>query len=191
MVTIRRDSTMTDTLPTFRYHPDPIGTGSIVPSEAECHACGRVRGFIYSGPVYAEEDLDESLCPWCIADGTAATKFGATFVDEDGIGDYGSWDSVPPEVVEEVAQRTPAFSGWQQERWWTHCHDAAEFLGVAGRQELEGRWPDVIPAIRDEAGYDDSEWAEYFTALDREHGPTAYVFRCRHCGQLGGYSDSH
>jgi len=98
---------------------------------------------------------------------------------------------VSPEVAEEIAQRTPAFSGWQQERWWTHCHDAAEFLGVAGRHELEARWRDVIPAIRAEAGYDDGEWAEYFAALDREHGPTAYVFRCRHCGQLGGYSDSH
>jgi len=182
---------MTDTLPTFRYHPDPIGTGSIVASDTACRACGRVRGFIYTGPAYAEEELAESLCPWCIADGTAAAKFAATFVDGDGVGDYGSWDSVTPAVVEEVTQRTPAFSGWQQERWWTHCHDAAEFLGVAGRRELEDHWPDAIPAIRAEAGYGDSDWADYFAALDRQHGPTAYVFRCRHCGQLGGYSDSH
>jgi uncharacterized protein CbrC (UPF0167 family) len=178
-------------LPTFRYHPDPLATGAIRPSDEECICCSQARGFIYTGPVYAEEDLDDSLCPWCIADGTAAATFAATFVDEDGIGGYGAWDPVPAAVTQEVAQRTPAFSGWQQERWWTHCRDAAEFLGVAGRRELEERWPGAIPLIRTEAGYEASDWAEYFAALDRQHGPTAYVFRCHHCGQLGGYSDSH
>ena len=44
----------------------------------------------------------------------------------------------------------------------------------------------AIPSIRTEAGYQDSDWAEYFAALNNhEHGPTAYVFRCRHCGTLG------
>ena len=26
-------------------------------------------------------------------------------------------------------------------------------------------------------------------ALDKEGSPTAYMFRCRKCGQLGGYQD--
>jgi uncharacterized protein CbrC (UPF0167 family) len=37
---------------------------------------------------------------------------------------------VPADVVEEVAHRTPGFSTLQQARWWTHCGDAAAFLGV-------------------------------------------------------------
>ena len=30
---------MAEPLPTFRYHPDPIGTGSIAPTDEECEAC--------------------------------------------------------------------------------------------------------------------------------------------------------
>ena len=180
------------TLPVFRYHPDPIDTGSIVPSDAVCRSCGRPRGYIYPGAPYAEEDLEGAICPWCIADGSAARRFGAEFTDAAGVGGYGRWDAVPPPVAEEVSERTPGFTGWQQEQWWTHCGDAAAFLGLAGRAELESRWPEAIAAVREEAGYhDEQEWQDYFRALERARGPTAYVFRCLHCGQHGAYSDIH
>ena len=107
---------MADPLPTFRYHPDPLATGSVVASNATCRCCGQAPGLMYAGPVYANEDLDDELCPWCIADGSAAARFGAEFVDSAGVGGYGDWDRVPPAVVVEVSQRTPSFSGWQQER---------------------------------------------------------------------------
>ena len=180
---------MTEPFPQFRYHPDPLATGSIVPSTTVCRRCSRVRGYIYVGPVFAVADLDEAICPWCIADGSAAREFGAEFTDSAGVGDYGSWDAVPAAVVEEVSQRTPGFSGWQQERWWTHCGDAAAFLGRAGRREVETRWPDVVAALKKEAGMEGETWDEYFAALDADGSPTAYIFRCRGCGQLGGYSD--
>ena len=178
-------------LPIFRYHPDPLATGSIVVSDATCRSCRRERGYIYAGPVYAEEELDDALCPWCIADGSAASRFGAEFVDAEGIGGYGAWEEVPPAVAAEVSQRTPGFSGWQQERWWTHCADAGEFLGPAGAIELRSEWAAALPAIKADVDYDGVEWDEYVAALDRDRGPTAYVFRCRHCGALGGYSDHH
>ena len=38
--------------------------------------------------------------------------------------------------------------------------DAAAFLAATGRQELEDRWPDAIPPIRTEAGYQDGDWAD-------------------------------
>ena len=72
---------MPDRLPTFRYHPEPLTSGSIVSSDLTCQCCGRARGYIYTGPVYAEEELNEALCPWCIADGSAAGRFQANFVD--------------------------------------------------------------------------------------------------------------
>ena len=106
----------TMSLPSFRYHPDPIATGSVKPSEAVCTVCGRARGLIYAGPVYGgEEDYDEAICPWCIADGTAHDKLGVEFADASGVGGYGVWEPVPDAVVEEVAFRTPCFTGWQQE----------------------------------------------------------------------------
>ena len=182
---------MPPALPTFRYHPDPIDSGSIVSSDATCRSCGQARGYIYTGPVYAREELDDSICPWCIADGSAAARFHAEFVDPEAIGDYGNWEAVPSEVVEEIAKRTPGFSGWQQERWWTHCGDAAEFLGVAGKEELLERWPQAVDAIRVESEHTGATWDEYFAALSRDQGPTAYIFKCRHCGSMGGYSDIH
>ncbi|MES2523036.1 MAG: CbrC family protein [Gemmatimonadota bacterium] len=180
---------MTEPLPSFRYHPDPLGTGSIATSPEACRRCERQRGYIYTGPVYANEELGEAFCPWCIADGSAAQEFDAEFTDSEGVGDYGAWDAVPPEVVDEVTRRTPGFIGWQQERWWTHCADAAEFLGRAGRRELSERWPDAVPVLMAEAGLDGAGWTAYAAELDTEGSPTAYIFRCRHCGQLGGYSD--
>src|SRR5918992_4376302 len=100
-------------LPAFRYHPDPLETGSIKVSEDMCVCCERARGFLYTGPVYAEDELDDALCPWCIADGSAHDRFDAEFTDAAGVGL--GWELVPDEVVEEVAHRTPGFTGWQQE----------------------------------------------------------------------------
>ncbi len=177
-------------LPHFKYHPNPMGTESIVESDTECCCCGQKRGYIYVGPVYAEEDYDESICPWCIADGSAYQKLDASFTDECGIGGYGDWDNVPQEVISEIAYRTPCFCGWQQERWWTHCGDAGEFLGRAGCKELMEYGPEAISSIQDDTGLDDGpEWDEFFNALDKDGSPTAYIFKCRKCGKLGGYQD--
>ncbi len=179
-----------ETLPTFKYHPDPVKTGSIKPSSAECICCGKSRGYFYAGPVCAVEEYDESICPWCIADGSAHEKLDASFHDESGVGGGGMWDDVPEAVVEEIAFRTPGFSAWQQEQWWSHCGDAAQFLGRAGRAELEGAGPQAIAAIQESTGLEDGEqWDEFFAALDKDGSPTAYLFKCSKCGQLGGYQD--
>jgi uncharacterized protein CbrC (UPF0167 family) len=65
-------------LPDFRYHPDPLGSGSVIASAESCDACGQARGYVYDGPVYAEDD-QWVFCPWCIADGTAARRYDAEF----------------------------------------------------------------------------------------------------------------
>jgi hypothetical protein len=176
-------------LPQFKYHPDPLATGSVAPSDVVCACCGRSRGYVYTGPVYAEEELVDCICPWCISDGTAHEKFGASFTDESGIGGYGDWCKVPDEVMEEVAYRTPGFSGWQQEQWWTHCNDAAQFTGRCGQKELEALGSKAIEAIRGNAGLEGKEWQTLLSALDKDGSPTAYLFRCTRCGSLGGYQD--
>ena len=94
-------------------------------------------------------------------------------------------------MADEIVFRTPGFNSWQSERWWVCCNDAALFLGPVGKEQLEQYGSEAIAAIRAECGYEGDEWQEYLDALDRDHGPTAYVFRCRHCGKLGGYSDCH
>jgi uncharacterized protein CbrC (UPF0167 family) len=188
---MRQELTMSgETLPQFKYHPDPVATGSVEKSDATCVCCGRARGYVYTGPVYAIAEYDRNICPWCIADGTAHEKLKASFQDEAGIGGYGDWDPVPLEVMEEVAYRTPGFSGWQQEQWWTHCGDAGMFVGRAGREEVEEAGEDAIAAVRASAGIeDDDEWEEFFDSLDKDASPTAYLFKCPKCGKYGGYQD--
>jgi uncharacterized protein len=182
---------MRDELPKFKYHPDPVTTGVVQASEKSCVACGRARGYIYTGPVYAERELNEQICPWCIADGAAHERLGAEFVDAQGVGGYGTWDEVPVSIVRELVERTPCFSGWQQERWFTCCGDGAAFIGRAGKTELQAAGEAALHAVRSESGYEGRNWEEYFDALDADGSPTAYLFQCLHCGKIGGYSDCH
>lgn len=176
-------------LPSFRYHADALATGSVAASENVCAACEQQRGYIYTGPVYGEDDHEDDICPWCIADGTAHEKLGTDFVDSDGIGGYGDWEEVPLAVREEVAFRTPGFTGWQQERWFTCCKDAACFIGRAGYKELLALGAGAIEAIRVESELDGEEWEDYLKGLQKDDQPTAYLFRCLHCRKIGGYSD--
>jgi uncharacterized protein len=85
-------------LPQFRYHPDPVRSGSVIASDAQCVCCSARRGFIYAGPVYSERELDEMLCPWCIAEGSAHQTFDASFADPACFP-----DDIPHEIVEEIA----------------------------------------------------------------------------------------
>jgi uncharacterized protein CbrC (UPF0167 family) len=113
-------------LPIFCYHRDPIATGSVRRSDATCEVCGQARGSEYNGPVVSAMVEEPVICPWCIADGSAATKFDAWFTDTG----QETPDDVPAEALDEIGRRTPGFNGWQQEHWLYHCGDGASFLGV-------------------------------------------------------------
>ena len=119
---------MSEPLPAFRYHPDPVGTGSVAASAKECRCCGRSRGYIYTLAPYTEEEVDEeSVCPWCIADGSAHAKLQAEFIDANGIP-----DDVPEAVAAQLVERTPGYASWQTEEWRACCDDAAAYLGPFG-----------------------------------------------------------
>lgn len=167
----------TPTFPAFRYHPDPIATGSVVADAGECESCGEQRGFVYRGPIYCVDEI-EVVCPWCIADGRAAATFDASFTDvvEPPAG-------VRSEVVDEILHRTPGFAGWQQERWLFHCGDAAEFLGRVGHAELLDH-PDALDMLAS-----DGNPPELVEALSTDGDATGYLFRCLSCGQHLAYAD--
>lgn len=177
-------------LPKFVYHPDPLASGSIGASEAACRCCRRKRGYIYLGPVYSErDDLDDALCPWCIADGKAHEKFEASFADEASFP-----EEIPPEVVEVVAYRTPGFNSWQQEQWLACCGDAAAFLEPIGHAEITARYPRLegalVTYIVQELNISGSAAIRFLQSLRRDASPTAYVFQCRHCDAQPVYVDS-
>lgn len=157
----------------------------IVPSGVACICCGQARGYIYTGPVYAVEDLDDQLCPWCIADGSAAERFKASFTG----GTLA--DDVLPEVFSAVGTRTPGFTAWQEPHWLFHCGDGAAFIGLAGSGELTA-YPDALEMLRQEAtsrGWPPEEVNQYLSSLDKDDQPTAYLFRCRVCEKYLAYSD--
>ena len=118
---------MSEELPQFKYHPSPLVTGMVEPSSTLCGCCQQVRCFIYVGPVHGEQDLQESLCPWCIADGSASTHLGTSFADDLPLRKADLHES----IIAEVHLRTPAYTSWQQEEWLTHCNDACEYHGDA------------------------------------------------------------
>ncbi len=113
--------------PEFPYHPDPVQTGAVIAATTPCALCGHAYGCIYVGPVFAvDEDVPSPLCPWCIADGSAAARLQVEFTDvrRDDVP-----DDVPGRVLDEIAERTPGFSGHRQEHWLYHCADGAAFVG--------------------------------------------------------------
>lgn len=173
-------------LPTFGYHPDPVATGAFERIDRRCRVCGDRRGWAYVLGAYGPEDLRDSVCPWCIADGSAAERCGVRFtvVDDAPAG-------LSPEVVTELETRTPGFSGWQQERWLFHCNDGAAFLGAVGWESLEEH-PDALAAVRSQVagwGLEPVDVDALVGSLDVDGSATAYLFRCRHCATHLAYAD--
>ena len=167
-------------LPQFRYHPDPLRTGSIIVSQQPCRRCEQARGYVYTGPVYSEHDLDDAICPWCIADGSAATLFDALFIDEEAL----STDA-PERVYEELCRRTPGYNSWQAESWPVCCDDATALVNSAGITELRRDFPGWEGALLNYIVYEmqisGRAALNLMESLDRDAGPTAYLFECLHC----------
>jgi len=166
-------------LPTFRYHPNPVATGNFKESDKVCVCCGEARGYIYTGSVYARERLRDSICPWCIADGSAARKFRALFSDSEPLVQSG----VPEETIEEVTTRTPGYNSWQQEIWLSCCKDACEFHGDAPRQELLALQGEGLVKTLAEWHWNEKNWPQFVQYYKPGGNPAVYKFVCRHCGK--------
>jgi uncharacterized protein CbrC (UPF0167 family) len=179
---------MTDSAPPhFRYHPDPVDSGAFEEVTFTCACCSKVRSWRYRLPAYGTSDLRDSLCPWCIADGSAAARFDLVFTDL-----HDTWDpEVDLGVREEIERRTPGFSGWQQERWLFHCGDAAAYVGSGGWgdvRDLPGAVADLRAQVAD-WGFDDEEIDAFVESLDVDASPVAHIFGCLACGRHLAYAD--
>ena len=162
--------------PKFRLSPNAYALDLFVAESGICSCCGQARELKYNSSFYSREEPDY-LCPWCIADGRAAAKYGAQFVS-DIMGD------VPDEVVDTVMHRTPGFVSWQGEQWLTHCGDAALFLGGVGWDQLKDM-PDAIASLLDEGIDEDA-----LPLITSEGDFSGYLFQCRHCKIHLAYADA-
>jgi uncharacterized protein CbrC (UPF0167 family) len=166
-----------DAFPRFKYHPDPLATGAVKASDATCLCCGRTRGFVYTHAPYSRrDDLEGAVCPWCIADGSAARKFQARFVPD-------AEDELPAAAGRELFERTPGYLSWQGENWLCHHGDACEFHGDATHEDFNALTETEEALFLEENDFLGDWWADMKIKHDnRASDVGVYRFRCRHCG---------
>ena len=92
-------------------------------------------------------------------------------------------------MKDELVYRTPGFTGWQSNYWWTHQGDAGVFIDYAGKDELLEYGPELIQQLKADSGMDDEEWDYVFQGMSKNGTVLAYVFQCRKTGKYGGYWD--
>ncbi|HJW29115.1 MAG TPA: CbrC family protein [Saprospiraceae bacterium] len=164
-------------LPQFKYNPEALAHGILKKEITTCPVCELTRDFVYEGPFFAVEDV-EGICPWCIADGSAAKKYEGVFIDE-----ASSEEIADGYKVEELTQRTPSYTGWQQEQWLSHCDDYCAFKGYVGWKEIASikeELEDDLDRIMDDFDLSEKELKEN---LVNHSGMQGYLFQCLHCGQ--------
>jgi len=115
-----------DPLPGFRFFEDPVREGVVEARKIRCSCCGKKRSHVYTGPQYGPSDDVEPLCPWCIADGSAAEELGLSFNECIDIPDGADAD-----LIEEVEERTPAYQSWQGSYWAFLADTPMVFVGEA------------------------------------------------------------
>jgi uncharacterized protein CbrC (UPF0167 family) len=165
-----------------------VASGSIIVSDAQCRCCRQARGYIYTGPVYSATELEDAFCPWCIADGSAHREFDASFVDNEAFA-----LDVPEPVVGEISERTPGYDTWQSQEWPACCNDATAFLGPAGIVDIRTSYRDLEGSVLSHIIYNMSisggAATRLLESLNRETGPTAYIFKCIGCGEFQFHID--
>jgi uncharacterized protein CbrC (UPF0167 family) len=167
-------------LPHFKYHPDPEHTGSVKKSGKRCVCCDQQRGYIYAGPTYAREELSESICPWCINSGDAASRYDALFTDDSPLAEAG----LPEEVILEVSTRTPGYSSWQDPEWISHCGDACEFHGDLTPDEARAPDESALAELLSSCKIERQWWAGFASTYQRGGNPAVYKWVCRACRKI-------
>ena len=169
-------------LPFFKYHPDPLETGSFEEGEEKiCPCCGNKSNVYYSSFPYCSEDV-EYICPTCISNGEAARKFDAEFVQN------AEWHGENDEEKDdELFHRTPGYMSWQGEYWLSCCDDYCAYMGTVGTRELKAMdiADEVIEEYVQRGAFEDI--GEYLV----KDGPMCgYLFKCIHCGKYHLWVDA-
>ena len=83
-------------LPKFKYNPSPLETECIEKSDKTCEVCKKKRGYIATSIMSSIENVYD-VCPWCIADGSAAKMYDGEFVVH-----IENSESLPLETIQEL-----------------------------------------------------------------------------------------
>ncbi|MFJ4160209.1 CbrC family protein [Microbacterium testaceum] len=170
--------------PTFRFHPNAYALGMFENTVGVCNACGQVRPMRYTSVLYSAHDVDY-ICPWCIADGTAARVFDGVLNSFEGIEGVPRGEALPLGVdldeAREVSERTPSYRSWQEEEWRSHCGRPCAFVGDIGSAGLGAYLdePDFAADVHSGQGWEPAVLRRYLRAGGDLAG---YLFQCLTCG---------
>lgn len=148
------------------------------------------------------------VCPWCIADGSAAEKWQADFVAGTSDGSrpvvqrvdwrarlkwrvarlkksvFGAPAINERRYDDELHNRTPGFSSFQEQDWQLHCGEPCEFHGLATSADFRRMTDAGKERLFANSGLDESEFA--YIANESDAVPQEYYlkFVCRKCGEI-------
>lgn len=163
-----------DQLPHFTFHPNATATGAIKREPITCSVCHQHRDYAYRGGIYSPRDAGD-ICPWCVADGSAAAQYEGCFVAD--------FEPASDASLDEVRYRTPNYISWQGEHWLSHHGECCIFLDYVGGDDIRPLIADLQPDLR--------MWTEEMNCtlehllewLRKDGTLTGYLFRCRVCGR--------
>ncbi len=167
----------TTELPHFKYNPNAERLSIIKREKSTCPVCNRSRDYVYQGPFYCIDEV-EGICPWCIKDGSAAKKYDGNFQDS------ASCEPVSkPEYLNELITQTPGYSGWQQEKWLSHCGDFCaleNYVGWAEISSLKDELTDDLNQIKTKYQLSQEDLEKHLVNNGSMQG---YLFKCLHCNK--------
>ncbi|MDM5154669.1 CbrC family protein [Bacillus sp. DX1.1] len=167
-------------LPVFKYNKNPLGLLVIREANEICPVCHKKTGYVYDGPFYTtfDEEETENICPWCIADGSAAKKFDGEFNYD------GEHMKVHNEAyTDELFYRTPGYFSWQESYWLNHCNDYCTIIDEVGWKEIEYLENELQDDIEHIVKRMRMTKEDFKRQLYRKGHFTGYLFQCVHCNK--------
>lgn len=170
-------------LPKFKYSPNAYSIDVFENDEDICSICNEERNIRYTGSFYSIDEPDY-ICPWCIADGSAAKMYDGEFNDYCGIEGVSPNPKEPKpkiskELLLEITKKTPSYKSWQQERWMIHCNEPCAFIGYADTETIEPLWEELKDDIEN-----NRYGADFIkSSLSKDGSLVGYLFQCLHCNQ--------
>jgi len=180
-------------LPKFKYHPDPIGTGTFIVGETvSCDCCNKEVDVYYERPFYSVEEII-AICPFCIANGEAAKKFDGEFQDSYSIEGILPDPDIPTtfnneDAIVEVTTKTPGYRGIQQEVWLNHCDDLCAFIGYVVWDDIKSKLNDLACLESDIEKFG-MNISDLETHLIKDGHMQGYLFQCLHCKKFRLHMD--
>lgn len=173
-------------LPVFRYYPDPLADGSITMETEICECCEMLTPYICTTLIYSAQTVD-FICPWCVADGSAAKKFNGGFQSLQNVP-----ETVPNDIVEIVDTRTPGYSTWQGNNWLFTATDAMIFVGeVDGNALLKTKDTQRIDAcLAAVDGWYGDDAEEVLSTVVKGGQLAIYLFQDPETGRFEAYMDA-